>query len=162
MKRSKALPLRTAQSDGKRNADGEANDLGQQHQLDRNRQPLGHRLQHGLPGAERPSKIALQHVAEPAEIAPPDRLIEPHVMAQRRDFLRRRLIAQDHVSEIARQQRGDAGMSAAIQQSEPAPGTGAFARRMTSMRGYSIQTSDTSITPLYIFGRPLSFALEIA
>jgi hypothetical protein len=25
-------------------------------------------------------------MAEPVKIAPPDRLIEPHVMAQRRDF----------------------------------------------------------------------------
>jgi hypothetical protein len=30
------------------------------------------------------------------------------------------------------------------------------------MPGYSIQALDTSITPLYIFGRPFSLALEIA
>ena len=58
-------------------------------------------------GAERAAEIALQHVAEPAEVAPPDRQIEPHVVAQRRNVLRRRLIAEDHVGEIAGQQRGD-------------------------------------------------------
>ena len=92
---------------GQGNADGEANDFGQRHQLDRYRQPFGHRLQHGLSGTERSSKIALQHVTQPAEVAPPDWPIEAHVMAQGLDFLRGRLIAQDHVSEIARQQRGD-------------------------------------------------------
>jgi hypothetical protein len=30
------------------------------------------------------------------------------------------------------------------------------------MAGYSFQLRDTSITPLYIFGRPLIFAVEIA
>jgi hypothetical protein len=30
------------------------------------------------------------------------------------------------------------------------------------MRSYSFQARDTSITPLYILGIPLTFALEIA
>jgi hypothetical protein len=30
------------------------------------------------------------------------------------------------------------------------------------MSGYSFQARDTSITPLYMLGSPLSFALEIA
>jgi hypothetical protein len=30
------------------------------------------------------------------------------------------------------------------------------------MSGYSFQARDTSITPLYILGRPLIFAVEIA
>jgi hypothetical protein len=30
------------------------------------------------------------------------------------------------------------------------------------MAGYSFQVCDTSITPLYIFGRPFTFAVEIA
>jgi hypothetical protein len=30
------------------------------------------------------------------------------------------------------------------------------------MSGYSFQARDTSITPLYIFGNPLTFAVEIA
>jgi hypothetical protein len=30
------------------------------------------------------------------------------------------------------------------------------------MGGYSFQARDTSITPLYIFGKPFTFALEIA
>jgi hypothetical protein len=53
---------------------------------------------------ERAAEIALQHVTEPAQVPPPQRLIEPHVMAQRGDLFRRRLVAEDHVSQIARQQ----------------------------------------------------------
>jgi hypothetical protein len=30
------------------------------------------------------------------------------------------------------------------------------------MRHYSSQTRDTSITPLYIFGRPFTFVVDIA
>ena len=41
MKRSNALPLRTAQAIAKRNADRERGELGQQHQLERHRQPFG-------------------------------------------------------------------------------------------------------------------------
>ena len=67
MKRSKALPLRTAQAIASGTPIGEADDLGEEHQFDRNRQPFGHRLQHGLSGAERSAEIALQHMAQPAE-----------------------------------------------------------------------------------------------
>ncbi len=90
-----------------RNADRKCGEFSQQHQLDRHRQAFTHGLQHGLPGSERTAEIALQHMTEPAQIAPPDRLVEPHVMAQRRHLVGRRLVAEDDVSEIARQQRGD-------------------------------------------------------
>ncbi|MGC0388371.1 hypothetical protein ACVIVD_003335 [Bradyrhizobium liaoningense] len=89
------------------NADQEPDEFGHQHQLKRDRDALGDCLQHSLPGAKRTAEIALQHVAEPAQVTPPQRLIQPHVTAQRRDILRRRLIAEDDEGEIARQQRGD-------------------------------------------------------
>lgn len=90
-----------------RHADQEADELGHQHQFERDRNALGDRLQHGLPGAERAAEITLQHVAEPAQITPPQRLVEPHVTAQCGDILRRRLVTEDDIGEIARQQRGD-------------------------------------------------------
>ncbi len=82
------------------------------------------------------------------DVTPPDRLIEPHVMAQRRDFIRRRLIAQDHVGEIARQQRGDQegqqryGDQNRHQVKEPSGDEAQHATVIPSRR------SDTSITPL--------------
>ena len=90
-----------------RHADRQRAAFRQQHQLDGYRQPLGNRLQHRLSGAERAAEIALQHMAEPAEIAPPDRLIQPHVTPQRRQVLRRRLVGEDGGGKIARQQRRD-------------------------------------------------------
>ncbi len=107
MKRSNGLPLRAAQTIARGTPIASAPNLRQQHQLDRYRQPLGNRLQHRLPGAERAAEIALQHIAEPAQIAPPDRLIQPHVAPQRRHVLRRRLVTEDGVGKIARQQRRD-------------------------------------------------------
>ena len=43
-------------------------------------------------------------------------------------------------------------------------GTRYKSRRATknAISGYSFQARDTSITPLYILGNPLTFALEIA
>ena len=43
-------------------------------------------------------------------------------------------------------------------------GTRYKSRRATknAMGGYSFQARDTSITPLYILGKPFTFALEIA
>jgi hypothetical protein len=132
MKRSNALPLRTAQA-----------------------------IASGTPGAERSAKITLQHVTEPAEIAQPDRLIEPHIVAQRLHLFRRRLIAKDHIGEIARQKRSNQecqqrhGEQNRHQIEQPSGDE--------SQHGnYSIQTFETSITPLYILGRPFSFALETA
>ena len=79
MKRSNGAAAARRADDRQGYADRQRAELRQQHQLDRYRQALGDGLQHGLAGAERAAEIALQHIAEPAQIAPPDRLVQPHV-----------------------------------------------------------------------------------
>ena len=134
MKRSNGAAAAHRANDRQRNADHEAHDLGQDHQFERDRQPLGHRLQHGLSGAERSAEIALQHVTEPAEIAPSrsaDRAPcrgaapQPSPASPDRPGSRKR----DRPAAARR-----SGRSAAIRRSGPAPGTGAFARQSNSMR----------------------------
>ena len=84
-----------------------ASDLGHHHQLERHRQAAERRPSTGLAGAERAAEVAVQDAPQPMQVAPPDRPIEPHLGAQRRHLLGRRLVAQHRVGEIARQQRGD-------------------------------------------------------
>ena len=98
MKRSNGPPLRAAQTIASGTPIDERTELRQQHQLDRYRQPFGHRLQHRLAGAEGAAEIALQHMAEPDEITLPDRLIQAHVSPQRSQILRRRLVGKDRMA----------------------------------------------------------------
>jgi aminoglycoside phosphotransferase len=98
MKRSNGPPLRAAQT-----MDRQGGELRQQHELNGDRQPFGDRLQHRLPGAEGTAEITLHDMAEPDEVALPDRQVQSHVMPQRSQVLRRRLIGKDRIGKIARQ-----------------------------------------------------------
>ena len=147
MKRSNAPPLRTAQAMASGMPIASAAELGQEHQLERYRQPFGDGLQHGLPGAERSAEIALQHMAEPARDSATrsaDRAPchgatpRPSPASPDRPGSRRR----DRPAAARR-----SGRSAAIRRPEPAPDTGAFARQSPASARYSSQASDTSITP---------------
>ena len=106
-KRSTALPLFTAHRMASGMPISEAHHFGDDHELERHRQAVGHRGEHGLAGAEGAAEVAVQHVPQPDAVALPDRQVEPHLGAQRRDLLGRRLVAQHRIGEIARQQRGD-------------------------------------------------------
>src|SRR5579883_1769484 len=90
-----------------RHADEEPAQFGDHHELDRHGKPVGDRMEHRLAGAVRGAEIAGQDAAEPMEILPPERQIEAEFLVQRRDILRRRLVAEHRDREIARQQRGD-------------------------------------------------------
>ena len=107
MKRSKVPPLRTAHWMAKgmpiKSAAISASSISSRETGKRARMAPQHRLA----GPERPAEVALQDAAEPTQVAPPDRLIEPHVATQGRDRLGRRLIAQHGMGEIAGQQRRD-------------------------------------------------------
>ena len=82
-------------------------------------------------------------------------------LRKRRNVLRRRLITEDDIGEIARQQRRDEerqqryGDQHRYQVQKPRATN-------SSMEDYSSQVPETSITPLYIFGKPFSFALDSA
>ena len=53
-------------NDRQGNNDRERDDLGQDHEFQRDRKPLGNRLQYGLSGAERSAQIALEDRPGPA------------------------------------------------------------------------------------------------
>jgi len=53
------------------------------------------------------AEVTQRHVAQPLQVALPDRQVVAHLVAQGGDFLRRRLVGEDSVGKIARQQRSD-------------------------------------------------------
>ena len=126
MKRSKALPLRTAQAMARGTPMARPASLGKEHQFERHRQPLGDRLQHGLAGAERAAEIALQDVTEPAR----GNATRSAGRAPCRGATPRPCPASPGRRGSRRRDRPAAarrsGRSAAIRRPEPATGTAAF------------------------------------
>jgi hypothetical protein len=82
------------------------------------------------------------------QIAPEDRLIELQLLAQGGDRLRRRLIAEDRVGEVAGQQRGDQEREQRDRQQHRDEMQQLAADEAEHVFRYSSQVSETSMIPL--------------
>ena len=90
--------------DARRDADDQRDDDRHQRELDRDRQLLGDQRRHRLLHAQRLAEVALQHAAEPVDVAHRQRLVEVHLLPQVRDDGRVLLLAGEHHRRIAGQQ----------------------------------------------------------
>ncbi len=64
----------------KRDCDDDRNGQGEHLHLERRRQAVADLRKHGLAGAERPPKVAAEHLAYPVEVLDDDRPVQTEVM----------------------------------------------------------------------------------
>ena len=92
--------------DAQHERDGDADQCGEHGDRDGVLVAHRHHVHHRHVAGERDAQIAAHEVAEPIPVLLPQRQVEAQAGAQRRDVLRRRLLAQPDLRRVARQHLG--------------------------------------------------------